>query len=63
MKAQSIVYWIATTLVACDATLAGVFYLTHAPFVMKAFAHMGYPTSSCPETRSEEMRIVQGAFA
>ena len=43
MKTKTITYWISTTLLACDATLAGVLYLAHAPFVMKAFAHMGYP--------------------
>jgi hypothetical protein len=43
MKTKTITYWISTTLLACDATAAGVFYLAHAPFVVEAFAHMGYP--------------------
>jgi len=44
MKAINLGYWIATALIACDATIAGTTYLFHAPFLMKAFAHMGYPS-------------------
>ena len=43
MNARNLTYWIATALIACDATIAGTAYLFHAPFLMKAFAHMGYP--------------------
>jgi hypothetical protein len=44
MKARNLTYWIATALIAFDATIAGTTYLFHAPFLMKAFAHMGYPS-------------------
>lgn len=43
MKARRAAYWATTTLVACDAILAGVVYLAHAQFIVKAFAHLGYP--------------------
>jgi peptidoglycan/LPS O-acetylase OafA/YrhL len=43
IKTKKIAYWLTTTLFALDMALAGVLYLLHAPFLMKAFAHLGYP--------------------
>lgn len=34
---------ILTTFLAGDMTFAGVLYLMHAPFLMKAFVHLGLP--------------------
>ncbi len=36
-------YWIATALVACVMTVSGALAITHAPPMMKALAHLGYP--------------------
>ena len=43
MKIKRITYWITTTFLAIDMAFAGVLYLTHAPFLMQAFVHLGYP--------------------
>jgi hypothetical protein len=43
MNSKTIIYWITTVFLAADMALAGVLYLTHAPFLMKAFVHLGYP--------------------
>jgi hypothetical protein len=43
VKARRAAYWATTTLIACDAIIAGAVYLAHAQFIVKAFAHMGYP--------------------
>src|SRR5262245_2593338 len=43
MTAKNITYWITTTFLAGDMALAGVLYLLHVPFLMNAFAHLGYP--------------------
>jgi hypothetical protein len=43
VKARSVAYWTTTALVALDAILAGIIYLSHAQFIVKAFLHMGYP--------------------
>ena len=40
---KSRVHRISTILLAADMALAGVLYLTHLPFLMEAFAHLGYP--------------------
>src|SRR4030088_232333 len=36
-------YWISTIFVAFIMTTSGVLALTHAPAMMKALAHLGYP--------------------
>jgi hypothetical protein len=36
-------YWISTTFVGVIMTTSGVLALTHAPAMMKALAHLGYP--------------------
>ena len=36
-------YWISTIFVAFIMTSSGVLALTHAPAMMKALAHLGYP--------------------
>lgn len=36
-------YWITTLLVALVMTISGVMAVTHAPALMKALAHLGYP--------------------
>ena len=36
-------YWISTVFVAFIMTSSGVLALTHAPAMMKALAHLGYP--------------------
>jgi hypothetical protein len=36
-------YWISTILVGFIMTSSGVLALTHAPAMMKALAHLGYP--------------------
>jgi hypothetical protein len=43
MKAMAITYWIATAFVACIMTISGVLAITHAPSMMNALAHLGYP--------------------
>src|SRR5215831_19258760 len=43
VKIRRIIYWTTTTLIACDATVAGVLYLARLPYVVRSFAHMGYP--------------------
>jgi len=43
MKTKTILYWTATMLVVCVMTISGVLAVTHAPPMMKALAHLGYP--------------------
>ena len=43
MKAKTIIYWIATLFLVCIMTVSGVLAVTHAPRMMKALAHLGYP--------------------
>lgn len=43
MKKTTVTYWIATALVACVMTISGALALGHAPAMMKALAHLGYP--------------------
>ncbi len=43
MKTKIITYWIATMLVVLVMTISGVLAVTHAPPMMKALAHLGYP--------------------
>jgi hypothetical protein len=37
------IYWIATSFAMCIMTVSGVLAITHAPPMMKALAHLGYP--------------------
>jgi hypothetical protein len=43
MRSKRILYWIATTFVVCIMTSSGVLAITHAPRMMSALAHLGYP--------------------
>jgi len=43
MKLRRTTYWVTTTLVACVMTISGTLALLHAPAMMKALAHLGYP--------------------
>lgn len=43
MKEKTTIYWIATAFVACIMTTSGVLAAAHAPAMMKALAHLGYP--------------------
>jgi hypothetical protein len=42
-RRKTITYWIATLFVAFIMTISGVLALTHAPSMMTALAHLGYP--------------------
>jgi hypothetical protein len=43
MQLKKIIYWIATIFVACVMTTSGALAITHAPHMMSALAHLGYP--------------------
>ena len=43
MKAKTITYWITTIIVSLVMTVSGTLALIHAPAMMKALAHLGYP--------------------
>src|ERR1700736_1674203 len=43
MKSKKAVYWITTIFVGFIMTTSGVLAITHAPTMMKALAHLGYP--------------------
>jgi len=43
MKTKIITYWISTLLVVLVMTISGAMAVTHAPPMMKALAHLGYP--------------------
>jgi hypothetical protein len=43
MKTKKSTYWISTTFVVCIMTISGLLAVTHAPPMMKALAHLGYP--------------------
>jgi len=43
MKAKTITYWITTAIVAFVMTISGTLAAVHAPAMMKALAHLGYP--------------------
>ena len=43
MKAKAMTYWIATGFVVCIMTISGVLAVAHAPSMMAALAHLGYP--------------------
>jgi hypothetical protein len=42
-RTKATIYWIATLFVACIMSISGVLALTHAPSMMTALAHLGYP--------------------
>jgi DoxX-like family len=42
-KTKVTIYWIATLFVACIMTISAVLALAHAPSMMTALAHLGYP--------------------
>jgi hypothetical protein len=42
-KTKATIYWVATLFVASIMTISGVLALTHAPSMMTALAHLGYP--------------------
>ena len=43
MKTKAIVYWVATLFVALIMAISGLLALLHAPRMMFALAHLGYP--------------------
>lgn len=43
MTGKKRTYWVATIFVACIMTISGALAITHAPPMMKALAHLGYP--------------------
>jgi hypothetical protein len=43
MRTQKTTYWIATAFVVGIMTISGALAITHAPPMMKALAHLGYP--------------------
>ncbi|MCU1263469.1 MAG: hypothetical protein JWO80_6354 [Bryobacterales bacterium] len=43
MRDKKTTYWIATGFVVCIMTISGALAITHAPPMMKALAHLGYP--------------------
>jgi hypothetical protein len=42
-RTKTTIYWIATLFIVCIMTISGVLAITHAPDMMKAMAHLGYP--------------------
>jgi DoxX-like family len=42
-KTKTTIYWIATLFVAGIMTISGILALTHAPAMMTALTHLGYP--------------------
>jgi hypothetical protein len=43
MNMREKTYWITTLLVACVMTISGIMAVIHAPAMMVALAHLGYP--------------------
>jgi hypothetical protein len=43
MKKGTTTYWLATAFVAFIMIVSGTLAISHAPFFMKALAHLGYP--------------------
>jgi hypothetical protein len=43
MMKKEMTYWIATGFVVCIMTISGVLAVAHAPSMMEALAHLGYP--------------------
>jgi hypothetical protein len=44
MNSRKTTYRIATMFVACIMTISGLLAITHAPVLMRALAHLGYPS-------------------
>jgi hypothetical protein len=42
-KTKTTIYWVATLFVGFIMTISGTLALTHAPTMMTALAHLGYP--------------------
>jgi hypothetical protein len=42
-RTKTTIYWIATLFLVCIMTISGVLAISHAPDMMKAMAHLGYP--------------------
>ena len=43
MNIRKTIYWTTTLFVAFIKTSSGILAITHAPAMMKALAHLGYP--------------------
>ena len=43
-RSRTIVYWVATSLVAAEFALGGVWDLLRIPYVSTIMAHLGYPS-------------------
>jgi DoxX-like family len=43
MRTETVKYWVATGFVVTVMTVSGVLAVTHAPPMMRALAHLGYP--------------------
>jgi uncharacterized membrane protein YphA (DoxX/SURF4 family) len=43
MRTKKTAYWVATAFVGCVMTVSGLLAVTHAPPMMRALAHLGYP--------------------
>jgi hypothetical protein len=44
MNGKTVIYWIATILLAAFMAFNAYAYLTHSPMMMAAFASLGYPS-------------------
>jgi len=44
MKAQKIIYWVITGMVAAGMTMSGFMYVTRSPEMVGAFESLGFPT-------------------
>jgi hypothetical protein len=42
-RTKTTIYWIATLFLVCIMTISGALAITHAPDMMKAMTHLGYP--------------------
>src|SRR4030088_1075240 len=43
VRGKTVTYWVATSFVVCIMAISGGLAITHAPLMMKALAHLGYP--------------------
>src|SRR4030088_2244203 len=43
VRGKTVTYWVATSFVVCIMGISGGVAVTHAPPMMKALAHLGYP--------------------
>lgn len=44
MKRDSVIYWIATSLISAGMLMSAFMYLTKSPQLLKSFQEAGYPT-------------------